>query len=190
MPVPSPAIAAVEAVGGDHRDLGAAPAGFSTLGIGDARDRTRGFFRGADQRRQLRLARLLGIEDIELQRRLGDLARIGEAAIGIFRHRLRHGDRAVGELLERRTVEVAGGDDRLSLADENPQAHVLVFRARQLLQLAEPLAHREAEITPDHRVGCVGAGGFGEADGGFEQAGKIGIVRVGHDRLSLGGMAG
>ncbi len=93
-------IAAVEAVRGQHRDLGAAPAGLGALGIGDARHGARGLFGGTHQGRQLRLARFLGIQDVELQRRLGDLACIGEAAVGILRHHLRHGDRAVGELLE------------------------------------------------------------------------------------------
>ena len=89
------------------------------------------------------LAGLGGIERFQFRPGTSQQFRLGRAAIGIFRDSAGHGDGALRQLIQHGGRQVAGGDDRLALADEDTQADILRFRPLELLPLAEAQAEAE-----------------------------------------------
>src|SRR5271167_2694603 len=86
-----------------------------------------GFLGGARPLDQYLGVGLLRVEHVERGPAAGDLVGLGEAAIGILRHRLGHRHGALDEFAERLRRTVARRHDRLLPADENPQAEVLAL---------------------------------------------------------------
>ena len=174
-------IAAGKAVGGGHRHARAAPAGFRAFGIGDPGHGARRLLGGGGALDQPLGRRLLGVDHVELGPGPHDLPGLGQAAIGIFRHRLGHRDGALDQRRDRAAGAVVGRDDRLALADQDAQAEIVALRALEFLDLAQPLGVRQRDAFEQHGVGVVGAGA---ARLGDELAEKVegGILR--HDGSS------
>ncbi len=171
------AIGAGEAVRGGEGDDCAAPARLGAFGIGDARHRQRrrlGRLGALDQGLGLGL---VGIAGVEIGKRAGDLAGIGDAAEGILRHDARHGDRPLDELAEGGGRAVVRRDDGLALAEEHAQAEIVTLGALELLGLAEALGMGDRGALDEHRVGGVGAGAPGTRDDFGEQVQGVGFLR-------------
>ena len=175
MPVPSPPmtealthsstpVRAGKAVRGDERDFRAAPAGLGTFGIGHALDREGGLLGGARPFDQYLGSGLLRVEHVEGGPLAGDLAGLGEAAIGVLGHRLGHGHRALDEFVERLCRAIARRHDRLLPADQDPQPEIVALGAFELLGLAEPAAMRQGGALEQHRIGGLGAGALRPTD--------------------------
>jgi hypothetical protein len=84
-----------------------------------------------------------------------DLILAGQAAMGIFRHRFGHRQRAFDQRVEALGRPVARTDDRLALADKNPEAHVVALCAFHLFALAPtPLCPRDKIVQQIEGVVC------------------------------------
>jgi hypothetical protein len=94
----------------------------------------------------------------------------------------RDGDGALGECGEALGRGVGGGDDRLPLAEEDPQAEIEALRPLQLLDLAEPAGDVQRGVADQDGIGGIGAGAAGRGDEVLQGIG------VGHHGL-LGAMA-
>ncbi len=176
-------VAAGEAVRGRERDARVRPAGLGALRIGDPGKRPRGVFASRGAFDQGLGRRFDVVADVQLRRRLGQLVRVGQAAVRILRHRARHGQRAFHQLVERGRRGVRGRDDRLAPADEDPEAEVVAFLPLEALQLAKALGMGERDGMRVQRVGRVRACGLGLRDQAVEQVERI--VCGGHGSSSL-----
>ena len=111
---------------------------------------------------------------------LGELVGLGEAAVGVLRHALGHGERPLDQLLEGVGGGVGRGHDGLAAADQDPEAEVLAFLALQALELAQALGVGERDRADQDGVGGVGAPGAGLGDQIGEQVeGGVGVVHEG-----------
>ncbi len=166
-------VAAGKAVGGGERDARERPAGLGALRVGDAGDRPRRVLadRGAFDQGLGR--RLDVVADVQLRRGLGQLGRVGQAAVRILRHRARHGQRAVHQLVEGGRRVVRGGHDRLAPPDQDPEAEVLAFLTLQAFELAQALGMGERDGMREQGVGGVGTGGPGFRDQAVEQVERV-----------------
>ena len=94
----------------------------------------------------------------------GQLARLGQAAVGVLGHAARHGDGARRQLVQRRGGEVGGGDHGLALADQHAQAEIPAFLALQALQRAQALGVGQRDRIEQHRVGGLRPARLGLGD--------------------------
>ncbi len=120
---------------------------------------------------------------VEIGMALRQLGRVGEAAIGILRHRPRHRDRALDQGVERGAAEIGAEigsrDHRLSPPDKDAQAEVPTLLALQFFRLTEALCDRDADALHMQRIGCIGAGAARRSN----QIGKE--VEIGHPKTAL-----
>jgi hypothetical protein len=166
-------VAAGKTVGGGQHDARERPAGLGPLRIRDAGDRPRGVLAGHGALDQ-GLGRRLGlVADVQTRRVLGQLRRIGQAAVRVLGHRARHGQRACHQLVERGRGVVGGGHDRLAPPDEDPEAEVVALLPLQALELAQTLGMGQRDRVREQRVGGVRAGGLGLGDQAVEQVERI-----------------
>ena len=157
----------------------------AAFGIGDAGDRHGRFLGDSRLLDHLLGGRLGRVVDFQVGRPvLRQLLGIGQTVEGVFRHVARHRDRTFDHRFQRFLATVGGGDDGLTLADEDAQPQVAGFRPLQPLRLSQPLRQRQGSAVEQHRVGGVGSSGLGLADQVFEQreGGVMGIGRHRHLR--------
>ena len=81
----------------------------------------------------------------------------GEAGIGVLRRLARHRGGPFDQRRQRLVRQIRGGDARRAAADEQAQADLLAFGARDVLQLPEPDLHARRRISVIEGVGGVGA---------------------------------
>jgi hypothetical protein len=132
-------VAAGKAVRGRQGDPAERPAGLGALRIGDAGDGPRRLLAGGGPLDQGLRGRLGLVADVELRRRLGQLSRIRQPAMGILRHHARHGHGPLDQIVQHAGRPVARGDDGLAPADQHPEAQVVVLLALEPLELPEAL---------------------------------------------------
>ncbi len=153
------AVAAGKPVGRRDGDVGRRPRRLRPFGIGDAEHPARRGFAVARALGERLGGRLLGIGHIQLRDvAREDFRRVGETAMGIVRHRLGHGDRALDQFRQRRRARVGRRGDRLFLAEEDPEADVPALRTFDFLDLAQPLRVAQRDRFEIHRIRRVGAG--------------------------------
>ena len=110
---------------------------------------------------------------------LGQLRRIGEACKGVLGRFLGHGYCAFSHRFNGFRAHVGGGDQRLALAHEHPQAQVSAFGPLRMLQLAGPHFDAERAALGSHGIGGIRAG----LAGGINQGVAKHFGGLGHGHL-------
>ena len=125
----------------------------------------------------------MAVEQIEIREIMCMQRGIGQPDIFVVGCHTRHRHRALGELGDPVAADVIGRDDRLALADEHPQAHVIAFGALRLLDAA--VADLDALRDAAHRdgIGGIGAGALGGIDQTLREVAQRGLVE------QIGGIA-
>ena len=98
-----------------------------------------------------------------------------ESGIGVLGRFAGHRQAALDQDRERLVGKVGGGDGRRALADEQPQADLLAFRAADVFELAEAHLDARRAVADVERVGGGRAGGDAALDQRFgDSAGVVG----------------
>ena len=105
--------------------------------------------------------------------------------MGILRHRLRHGQRALDQLAQGRLRAVGRGHHGLAPADEDAQAQILALGPFEPLGPAQALGVGEGRALDQHRVGLIGPGASGPGDQVGEQVEGLAVGGHGCRRSRL-----
>ena len=105
---------------------------------------------------ELRHARQLGIDQVEIGKVVRQQVLVGEAGIFVLRRRPRHRHRALGQR-SGVTGQVVARYHRLAAADKDAQPQIVAFRALALLDRAVAHLDRQRHRAHRDRVGGVGA---------------------------------
>jgi hypothetical protein len=117
---------------------------------------------------------------VELQARklAGDLVGVGDPGMRVFGDGPGDRDCPLDQPVEARPPEVAGGNDRLPLADEHAQAEIAAFRTLDVVELAQPPGGRLAAAFDQEGIRGIGAGPSGPRQ---QVTQKVdGVVRADH----------
>ena len=191
MPVPWPAIAAIET---ECREPSVAPRKpwlvTSTMPPMPAEaeappdlltplDAECGFFRLARAPFQQVDAGHVGIEQIEIGKFAGEQRRIGEPGEFVLGRDAGHGDRALGQRIDAVALDVVRRDRRLAAADQHAQADIVAFGALQFFDRAVAHVDRQRDRAHRDRIGLVGAAAPCRGDEAGGEIGEGGLIEEG-----------
>ncbi|CEG09358.1 hypothetical protein BN961_02783 [Afipia felis] len=120
--------------------------------------------------------RHVAVEQIEIGKVLRQQRRIGKTHECVLRRDLGHRHRARGERCDIVAADVVGGDHRLPLADQHPQADIVTLGALRFLDA--PVANFDTlrHAAHCHRIGGIRACFFRSLDEALRNIGERALI--------------